>query len=282
MGTVEWRDRPVTAQPADMNGDDTSAANGTDWVRGFFNQASTWWGRPSPRESDEARAAAVRRLAGNGPHQILDLGCGGGTTAAAMARAGHTVTAVKLSSVRAGHARQLVAADPGLDVSIVEGDFFDVALPGKFDCVTYWNGFGVGSDEDQRRLLRRISTDWLTDTGVAIVDVFSPWRWAREAGTQSAETHATELVNARDFDPATSRFIDSWWPAGAEEQAVTQSARCYTPADLLLLVKGTGLVVEAAEVDGAPFEMAAAATSSSPLWDAWEYRVALRPGDREP
>jgi hypothetical protein len=38
----------------------------------------------------------------------------------------------------------------------IEGDFYETEPPGKFDVVAYFDGFGIGTDEDQRRLLRRI------------------------------------------------------------------------------------------------------------------------------
>jgi len=53
------------------------------------------------------------------------------------------------------------------------GDFYEVDVPGPFDVVAYFDGFGIGSDPDQRRLLQRISS-WLTPDGCALIDVFAP------------------------------------------------------------------------------------------------------------
>ena len=41
------------------------------------------------------------------------------------------------------------------EMSVVQGDFYEVELDGTFDVVCYFDGFGIGSDADQRRLLRR-------------------------------------------------------------------------------------------------------------------------------
>jgi len=101
-------------------------------------------------------------------------------------------------------------------VNLVRGDFYTADLGGGFDCVTYWNGFGVGTDADQRRLLRRVSGTWLAPGGSMVLDVFSPWRWAREAGTVRRVNHAVALINAIPYDPVSSRLVDTWWPAGGQ------------------------------------------------------------------
>ena len=238
-----------------------------DWVKPFFDTAATWWRRPEIRDIDRDRAAAIERLCGAGPKRVLELGAGGGATAAASADLGHNVTAVELSPVRAAFARELAE---GRDVTVVEGDLYTVELDGTFDCVTYWNGFGVGTDDDQRRLLRRIATTWLGPGASLILEVFSPWRWARAAGHQEiVETRGGRLVNARDYDPVRSRFVDRWWPEGEEGEAITQWARCYTPADLLMLLETTRL--EPADGD----LLDSNTQVSAGLWDAWMYRVRL-------
>ncbi len=203
-----------------------------------------------------------------GRKRVLELGAGGGATAAATADLGHAVTAIGLSPVRAAFAREF-ARDR--EVTVVEGDFSTVALEGRFDCVTYWNGFGVGTDDDQRRLLRRIVTVWLAPGGSVLLDVFSPWRWARDAGRREVVLRRRPLVNDRDFDPVRSRFIDRWWPQGEEGQAITQSARCYAPADLVLLLEPTGLALADDSIADSNTQVSAG------LWHAYEYRVRLVP-----
>ncbi|GAA1631145.1 hypothetical protein GCM10009764_62470 [Nocardia ninae] len=193
-----------------------------------------------------------------------------------MADLGYSVVAVELSSVRARQAHERAAEVEGRDLRIVEGDFYRVELGEQFDCVVYWNGFGVGSDAEQRTLLRRVSRDWLRPGGAMIVDVLSPWKWARVAGELEHDRYTIDLANSNDYDPVTSRFSDRWWPVGKESEAVEQFGRCYTPADLLLLVEGTGLAVERMELDGTEIWTDQRYSSTHPLWEAWEYRAVLR------
>ena len=60
-------------------------------------------------------------------------------------------------------------------------------------------------------------------------------------------------------------------------QARAQSVRCYTPADFLLLLDGTGLVLVRLEVEGAPLEVTSTHTMQGPLRDAYSYLVQLQP-----
>lgn len=164
-------------------------------------------------------------------------------------------------------------------LTVLEADFFEVEFDGKFDIVAYWNGFGIGSDSDQRRLLSRIVSLWLAGNVSILLDVFHPASWLRVAGQeQRVETErAGVCIKHNDFDPIGGRFLDSWTseddPTG---QAFTQSIRCYTPADLLLLLEGTGLAVKYAEVSGERFSIQSTdATIEAPLGQAWDYLVQL-------
>jgi SAM-dependent methyltransferase len=227
-----------------------------DWVSGFYSRTGAWWGRAEAHitERDHRRVGLLHEHAGPGPRRVLELGSGYGTTAAATAMAGHAVTAVEISDradFTAGVARDVT---PGT-LTIVRDDFYRVRLDGQFDVVSYWNGFGVGSDADQRRLLQTIATTWLRPGGVALIDVYNPFVWARWDGDEEhltpdpANGYEHELFERTSFDPVTCTAVDTWWEAGKPDDAISQVLRCYTPADLGLLLSGTGLRL-ATIVDG--------------------------------
>ncbi len=249
-----------------------------DWVKEFFDTAGSWWGRPEVRASDRERMERMRRLGGPTTGRILELGAGGGTTALVMAQAGYDVTAVELSTTRAQHMRDRAAEAAVDNLTVIEGDFYTLDLGGDYDCVTYWNGFGVGTDEDQRRLLRR-TPEWLTPGAPLILDVMSPFRWIAITGKEFHGDDVAGYVSACDFDPITNRYSDAWWPEGQETDRVEQSGRCYTPADFQLLLETTGLTATSWEVDGQAFAPDEHATSSHPLWTCWEYTVSCNVSD---
>lgn len=253
------------------------------WVTPFYNKTAIWWGPNTSTEYYIARARQVERLCGAGPHRVLDLGTGPGGNAAALADRGHQVVAVEVSD-RAAYARELAKVQRKGSLTVLQADFFTLELAGRFDVVTCWQVFGVGSDWDQRRLLKRIARHWLAPGGAVVMDVYCPFRPAREAGNQKTlpplpgVPGSKEMIERWHFDPVACRWIDEWEPTESPQEVMAQTLRCYSPADLALLLEGTGLELIRAEVDGLEVDTSpGAANRSGPLMDAWTYVVTLRP-----
>ncbi len=223
-----------------------------DWVKDFYSKQVKWFDIPARWATfsldnipDRMRryAAAVESLAGPGGKRILELGAAGGGYAATLANLGHDVVAVEIVEESAANARRLAAEVRKGKLAVVEGDFYKVELTGTFDIVCYFDGFGIGSDADQRRLLRRV-TGWLKPGACALIDILTPWYWTSRNGEEYRIGH---VMGRYDFDADGCRMLDRIWPVGEESQAVTQSIRCYSPADLHLLVEGTGLALHTIE-----------------------------------
>ncbi|MEE6259023.1 class I SAM-dependent methyltransferase [Plantactinospora sonchi] len=255
-----------------------------DWVRDFYSTTGGWWGAAEARitDRDRRRVALIHAHRGNArPGRVLELGSGYGATAAATAQAGHTVTAVEVSDRADFAARFARDTAPG-SLVVLKEDFYAVRLPGRFDVVCYWNGFGVGSDADQRRLLARIGDEWLTPDGVALVDVANPFVWA---GWDGDEEHRLprpelgyhhELYERTSFDPVTCTAVDTWWSATDPTQRISQRLRCYTPADLSLLLTGTGLVLDRITVGDRTSAPTASPGLPELLREQHEYLAVLR------
>ena len=144
-----------------------------DWARNFYTQAGIWLGEdPQAAGTHEERANIIERLCGPGARRVLELGAGAGRTAAALADRGHSVVAVELNPTDAGCASEFLKTQRQGAVTFLEADFYTVELAGSFDVVTCWQVFGIGSDADQRRLLRRISQEWLAPGGSVLLDVY--------------------------------------------------------------------------------------------------------------
>lgn len=252
------------------------------WVKPFYDQTAIWWGAdPQDVGVHPGRVAIVARLCGAGSKRLLELGAGPCATAAALADAGHDVVAVELSS-RAEYGRELAKTPRHGSLEIVQADFYTVNLSGRFDVICCWETFGLGADADQRRLLRRMAHEWLAPGGSVLMDVYSPIRPARDAGTEErlaplrGVPGSVEMFERCHFDPVHCRWTDEWAPTAAPEQALAQTIRCYTPADLLLLLDGTGLALRRIEVDGEEIDWAGdAVVRSGPLMTAWSYLAQL-------
>jgi SAM-dependent methyltransferase len=245
-----------------------------DWVEAFYTRQNEWSGcyMCPVEERDRERVAAMQRLVGSGKKRILELGAGGGQTAAAAA-AGHSVTAVELAASLAEHARELARLPRAGTLTVIQGDFYHVEIETRFDVVCCWDGFGIGADEGQRRLLQRIAS-WLAPGGCALIDVNTPWYWANAAGV---EMRFEKAARRYDFDAGACRLLDRWWPPDDEQQAVTQSLCWYSPADLRLLLEGTGLALAAVEPGGAVDYERWQYAPRVPLTQAMTYLAKLTP-----
>ena len=208
---------------------------------------------------------------------ILELGCGGGQSAAALAARGHRVTGIELTPTLAAHARHLaeILEDEGDTtgaLKIINADFYTADVAGPFDAVVYWDGFGIGSDEDQRLLLGRIAA-WLADAGgAALIDIYQPTYWQRMDGRAM---QFGDVCRRYAWD-ASGRMLDTWWPGDREDEAVTQSLACYTPDALRWLIKPTGLQLDAID-HGGGFDADGNWCDVMPeLDDAMTWRATLR------
>jgi len=217
-----------------------------DWVKEFYRKQYEWADWRHRYDFDPAEhnphVDAIRRLAGEGPKRILELGPGTGNTAAALANAGHDVVTIELQPMLAEHIAQLAERIEAGSLRSIAGDFYAVDPGGSFDVVAYFDGFGIGSDDDQRLLLKRVA-GWLSSDGCALIDALTPWYFAKTAGNEEEFPEGSGIRYREDFDADGGRMIEQMWREGHEDDAVTQSLRCYAPADLRLLLEGTGLLL---------------------------------------
>ena len=247
-----------------------------DWVADFYARQYEWadwrrrWSKFDPDDRD-FHVDAVTRHAGSQSLRILELGSGTGQTAAALAVAGHNVVAIELQDELAAYTQKLAAVVSGGSLHAIAGDFYEIEPSGLFDIVAYFDGFGIGDDDDQRRLLRRID-GWLVAGGRALIDVFVPWYWRDRAGKEEEFPIGSGVYYLDGFDAGGSRMTERMWRVGHEDDGVTQSLRCYSPADLRLLLEGTGLSL----LDIEPFTDETYAEPCE-LADAMLYLAALTP-----
>jgi len=246
-----------------------------NWAQTFYHKQALWGGLYQGEVTawHRAKAARVKHWLGAPPKQVLELGAGGGQDAIALAEQGYAVVALEREPLLVAHIRRLLRAHPSVSVQVVEGDFYEVDFPPQaFDAVCYWDGFGIGRDADQHRLLKRISR-WLKPDGMALIDVYTPWHAAKSAwhGQQIGEAWRVYA-----FDAQQHRWIDTWTFQG---ETIAQSLRCYTPAELQTLLVGTGLTLVEVYPGGMMDYEAGRFIPEAPLEEAMWYTALLRPRD---
>jgi SAM-dependent methyltransferase len=106
-----------------------AAAQAAEWdARYSERDGAIWSGRPNGR--------LLAEVAGLTPGRALDVGCGEGADAIWLARSGWTVTAIDISDVAVGRARE-AAELAGVAVEWVCGDALRTVFPvGSFDLVS--------------------------------------------------------------------------------------------------------------------------------------------------
>lgn len=246
-----------------------------DWVEPFYHAQNEWMGvyLAPVEERDYERADLVHRCLGTSPRRILELGGGGGQTSIALAKAGHEITMIELLEASAEHARRL-AKEHGVHLTVLQGDFYKFQLAQTFDAVVYFDSFGIGTDAEQRRLLQRVGQEWLVQGGQALIEVGTPWYWGGTANGRQMDLGA--CWREYGFEYHESRLVDRWWRKTDPKTVVSQSLRCYHPADLRLLLEGTGLRLSQIESGGAiVYEPEVQWIKSVPLEDAMTYYACL-------
>ncbi len=244
-----------------------------DWVKKFYSTQNNWFDiyLGDIEDSHYLRADLVNNLTNQEEKKILELGAGGGQTAIALAELGHQLTSIELLEESVAHAKEL-AHYYATPMQIIQGDFYTVPLPQKFDIVCYFDSFGIGSDQDQILLLQRIS-EWLQPDGCAIIEIGSTWYWGGIGHNKTLDLG--DGSRHYSFDAITSRLVDKWWQNKQPENSIYQYLRCYTPADLQLLLRDTGLKLEQIEAGGKIDYQQMKFIPKVPLSEAMTYYVKL-------
>src|SRR3954451_21322737 len=113
-----------------MNDDFTVPA---DWYRSFFTApVNHFWEMMVPEAATAADVAFLRRHLAPPPGRVLDVPCGAGRHALALARAGYRVTGIDLSEDAVSRAG---TAGEGLSAEFRQGDMRSLDLDARFDAV---------------------------------------------------------------------------------------------------------------------------------------------------
>jgi SAM-dependent methyltransferase len=165
--------------------------------------------------------------------RVLDVGCGPGRHALALARGGIDVVGVDLSEDFITLARDAADADV-LPARFEVGDVRDLAYDGEFDAVfcLCQGGFGLLGGRDEPRAFERIAAA-LRPGGRLALTAFS------------ASFAVSFLEAGESFDPATGVLHERSTVRNedGEEKLFDLWTTCFTARELKLLAGGAGLEV---------------------------------------
>ncbi|MBJ8005233.1 MULTISPECIES: methyltransferase domain-containing protein [Bacillus cereus group] len=216
----------------------------------------------------EQVAKEVQEQVGHPFQTMLELGAGNGGFARAMSKLNVKMTTVELVTELVEFARD----HSSKDITIHHGDFYQIDISEEFDVVSYLDGFGVGTDDEQLFLLKRIK-DWMKDEGCALIDIYQPLYWKKLSGQEMSLSSA---MRKYEYDSINERMLDHWWNPNYPNDIVTQSLRCYTIEEISHLCNEAGLSIVGFFPGGAfDFEQSRYKEQAS-LYDYLSYRIKVK------
>lgn len=223
----------------------------TDWPVAFFDDDYLKLYRPTfrPERTAQETEFIATALALAPDAAVLDLACGFGRHAIAMAQRGYRVTGVDFNPRYLELAAEEASA-AGAHVTWHVGDMRALGFDARFDALySYFTSFGYFSDEENEQVLVEIARA-LKVGGRFLIDMANrDWilthsaqrTWNRRAdGALWMEEVSLDLVTSR----VTSRqlLID---PKGGPQVSKEFVLRAYTCAELAALLRRHGLELRA-------------------------------------
>ena len=205
---------------------------------GWFNQVAKFLGPAYLRNAftkgtEQEVAFLVDALELDPGAQVLDVGCGPGRHALALARRGIEVMGVDMSEDFIALARDAAAVD-GLPARFEVGDVRELAYDGEFDAVICLcqGGFGLLGGTDEPRAFARIAAA-LRPGGRLALTAFS------------AAFAIRFLEDGESFDPASGVLHERSTVRNEDgaEQVFDLWTTCFTSRELELLAQHDGLEV---------------------------------------
>ena len=178
-----------------------------EWFEGerFWEKTYPFLFREGKFDAAEQEIGSVLDFAGIESGDVLDLACGPGRHATALAKMGFSVTGVDLSPFLLQQAKDL-ARNENVDIEWVQGDMRSFARPEAFDlAINLTTSFGYFDDkQDDVKVLRNVYQS-LREGGALVMDMAGKERLA----SVFAPTGAQELPDGRIL-VERRQVVDDW------------------------------------------------------------------------
>jgi cyclopropane fatty-acyl-phospholipid synthase-like methyltransferase len=173
--------------------------------------------------------------------RLLDIGCGNGRIALALARRGINVVGIDSQPSCIASARRMANTE-GLRVEFRRQDMRQLAYQGTFThALLWWGTFGYYSDRDNHAILFRIQ-EALSQGGELLVDVLlQEYLLANFSQESMLRGESWEAITYRSWCKRSSRVCATTTFHGTTGTiSLTSSIRVYSKDELVELLRGAG------------------------------------------
>jgi SAM-dependent methyltransferase len=212
------------------------------WYADFFTELpNEFWRRAVPPEATAVEVDFVEKRLRLAPgSRIVDVPCGSGRHAIALAERGHAVTGIDLSAEAIAYARRAAA---GLPVTFVHSDMREVPPDGFDAAVCMGNSFGYLDLAGTRAFLAALAAA-VRPGGGLVVDFNAAAESVLPGYTGEARTmHACDIAVAAttSYDVSRGCLVSGYrFTRGTEEVAATALRHVYTAAHIVALLADAG------------------------------------------
>jgi len=210
-------------------------------------------------DTENQVAFVVKSLGLTGKERVLDLACGYGRHALALARMGYDVTGVDITPAYVEDARENAARE-GLPARFIQADIREVTFEGEFDAVLNMADGAIGYLEDDAENLKifDVVARALRPGGRHFMDICSADHAEKYFPKKHWEAGQKALALAQfGWDPATRRMTYAGWeipygqpaqkPASKMEDA--DPIRLYSLAEVKEILTRRGMMLTATYCD---------------------------------
>lgn len=222
----------------------------TPWYKTFFGEDYLRiYSFLTPERTEREVDGIVRLLDLPPGSAILDLCCGHGRHALALAKQGYRVTGQDLSEVFLQHA-QAEAEVQGVQVRWLQSDMRMIPFENEFDAViNIFTAFGYLENEDEDQQVLQQVHKALKPRGLFLLETMHREFLLRNFAASEVSRHADGLIvlEERDFDLLTSHShvqVTMLSPDG-QRREYAHSERIYTLTELARMLAMVGLHVKA-------------------------------------
>ena len=234
----------------------------SNWYTEFFNEdyPKIYRERLSQDATERETAFVVRALGLQEGDRVLDLACGHGRHAVALARHGMVVTGQDLNEDYLRTAQE-DARQAGVEIETVHSDMRDIPFTDEFDAViNMFTAFGYFDSEDEDLRVLQAVANALKTSGKLLLDTINR-EWVLANYVQNdwhTDGDGNTFLEHREFDLVTSRSRVTFsivTADGTRRDSPGHDVRLYTLTELVRLLDAAGLRLSATygDYDGAPY-----------------------------